>query len=125
MQPPLRGSVHSLVLQKLNILAKQQKELSQLEGIEKNLREFLLQRVPFSIRTFIEEEGVINAITEYGYYSTKIRYGDDGPRNLAAVKIAVAELNVAWENQVFVDLEDDETSEPHRIEIRFKMIMPN
>jgi len=83
-------------------------------------KEQLLARVPDQVRRFIEEEGVVDSLFQFGQCSRKIRYADNdyGFRTEGQVRQTFDELKGAWSNAVEIDYSPDGT---RRIEILIKV----
>ena len=98
------SSFYSARLARLSALADFQARLSAIATQDEALIKLLKEATPASVVRFLEEEGTIGDLLNFGQSSRKIVYKENpyGFANSESVKVAFRELERAWKNAVAV-----------------------
>lgn len=86
MSTLLQGSLGSIVSARSAALVELQKKLDTTTDESKKLRAELLETAPQKIQNWLDEEGVLTVLLQYGKASFKIKFNENGFGGVEATK---------------------------------------
>lgn len=103
--------------QRLSALAEFELAMDRVGQVEDILKTDLHSSVPERLRTFVEDQGVIDNVLKYGVFCDRYGYNIDGLKTYKSLKVALDELQVAWQKNIRIQL--DPPGESGRVSIRY------
>lgn len=120
MSTLLQGSLGSIISARSAALVELQKKLDATTDQSKKLRAELLETAPQKIQNWLDKEGMLTVLLQYGKASFEISFNENGFGGVEATKKIIGELKKAWKGVVHIELQKPE---PHRIAIEFSAVM--
>ncbi len=116
-----KGCIGDLISDRSSLTKELEKKLKAITACETEIKASLLDGLEPHLIEWLVEDAVISSIFKYGKCTTSIRFNSDGFKNLESVRETIKKLEANWKGLIHIEL--DSQPEPHRIKIKFTVIM--